>query len=72
MPRYKKPHRTLQYTNDFKVKAVQLPLADIVTSKSFADAIDIHPFMLSRWRKEYWKGKFVVKKVKTADVKADV
>ena len=27
-------------------------------SKNVAQALDIHPFMLSRWRKEYREGKF--------------
>ncbi|GAA66139.1 hypothetical protein P20429_0237 [Pseudoalteromonas sp. BSi20429] len=27
-------------------------------SKDVADALDIHPLMLSRWRKEYREGKF--------------
>jgi transposase len=70
MPRYTKPRRTWQYTNEFKVKAVQLSLDDQITSKSVADALDIHSFMLSRWRKEYREGRFVVKKTKTKAVKA--
>lgn len=70
MPKYTKPRRTWQYTNEFKVKAVQLSLNEGITSKSVADALDIHPFMLSRWRKEYREGKFVVKKTKSKTVKA--
>jgi len=35
-----------------------------------AKTLDIHPMMLSRWRKEYREGRFVVKKVKTTAVKA--
>lgn len=70
MPRYTKPRRTWQYTNEFKVKAVQLSLDDNITSKSVAESLDIHPLMLSRWRKEYREGKFVGKKTKTAAVKS--
>ncbi|WP_141096267.1 transposase, partial [Lacimicrobium sp. SS2-24] len=28
------------------------------SSKEVAEALDIHPFMLSRWRKEYREGKY--------------
>jgi transposase len=34
--------------------------------KSVAEALDIHPFMLSRWRKEYRAEKFAIKRVKKA------
>lgn len=33
--------------------------------KDVADSLDIHPFMLSRWRKEYREGKIVASKRKT-------
>ncbi len=38
--------------NEFKVKAVQLSLIDGVQVQAVARTLDIHPFMLSRWRKE--------------------
>lgn len=57
MPRYTRPRRTWHYLNEFKVKAVQLSLLDGVQVKEIADTLDIHPFMLSRWRKEYREGK---------------
>lgn len=59
MPKYTKPRKTWQYSNEFKVKAVQLSLIDGVQVKEVADTLDIHPFMLSRWRKEYREGKIV-------------
>ena len=34
--------------------------------KGVAEALDIHPFMLSRWRKEYREGQFAMKRVKKA------
>jgi len=58
MPRYTQPKKTWFYPVDFKIKAVQLSLRDDVSSKDVALALDIHPFMLSRWRKEYREGKF--------------
>jgi transposase len=70
MPRYNNPRKTWQYTNEFKVKAVQLSLLNGIQVKSVADTLDIHPFMLSRWRKEYREGKIVAdKRKKLTDVK---
>ena len=62
MPRYTKPRRTWHYLNEFKVKAVQLSLLEDVQVKDVATTLDIHPFMLSRWRKEYREGKLVADK----------
>ena len=59
MPRYTQPRRTWHYLNEFKVKAVQLSLLEDVQVKEVAETLDIHPFMLSRWRKEYREGKLV-------------
>jgi len=64
MPRYNNPRKTWHYTNEFKVKAVQLSLIDGIQVQEVANALDIHPFMLSRWRKEYREGKIVADKRK--------
>ena len=61
MPRYTQPKKTWFYPVDFKIKAVELSLRDDVLSKDVAQALDIHPLMLSRWRKEYREGKFSTK-----------
>jgi transposase len=58
MPRYTRPKKTWFYPVDFKIKAVELSLKDNVMSKDVAEALDIHPLMLCRWRKEYREGKF--------------
>jgi len=58
MPRYTQPKKTWFYPVYFKIKAVELSLKDDVMSKDVAQALDIHPLMLSRWRKEYREGKF--------------
>lgn len=58
MPKYTQPKKTWFYPIDFKIKAVELSLRDDVMSKDVAQALDIHPLMLSRWRKEYREGKF--------------
>jgi len=62
MPRYNNPRKTWRYTNEFKVKAVQLSYLDGVQIKKVAETLDIHPFMPSRWRKEYRDGKIVADK----------
>ena len=62
MPRYNNPRRTWRYTNEFKAKAVQLTYLDGVQIKQVAETLDLHPFMLSRWRKEYREGKIVADK----------
>lgn len=57
MPKYTQPRKTWFYTNDFKIKAVKLSYRTDIQVQEVAAALDIHPFMLSRWRKEYREGK---------------
>ena len=57
MPRYTQPRKTWQYSREFKVKAVKLSLRDGIQVQQVAANLGIHPFMLSRWRKEYREGK---------------
>lgn len=64
MPRYNQPRKTWRYTGEFKAKAVQLSLLYGVQVKEVAETLDIHRFMLSRWRKEYREGKIVADKRK--------
>ena len=64
MPKYTNPRKTWHYLNEFKVKAVQLSLLEGVQVKDVAGTLDIHPFMLSRWRKEYREGILVADKRK--------
>jgi transposase len=59
MPRIKGPRKIGRYTDEFKVKAVRLTFMKGTQIKEVASALDIHPFMLSRWRKEYREGKYV-------------
>ena len=56
MPKYTQPRKTWKYSTEFKVKAVKLSQQDGVQVKQVAEGLDIHPFMLSRWRKEYREG----------------
>jgi len=62
MPRYNNPKKTSKYPNEFKVKAVQLSLLDGIRVKEVAQTLGIHPYMLSRWRKEYREGVIVADK----------
>ena len=57
MPRYNQPRKAWQYTTDFKVKAVKLSYQAGIQVKQVAKGLDIHPFMLSRWRREYREGR---------------
>jgi len=72
MPKYNNPRKTWRYTNEFKVKAVQLTYLDRVQIKKVAETLDIHPFMLSRWRKEYREGRIVAdKRQKVTSIKKE-
>ncbi len=70
MPAIKTGKKTEKYTTEFKVKAVEWSHQAHRSVKSVAEALDIHPFMLSRWRKEHREGKFTMKRVKRAPAEA--
>ena len=46
------PRKIARYSLEFKLKAVKLSQLKGVEVQAVADALEIHPFMLSRWRKE--------------------
>ena len=46
------PRKVQRYSLEFKLKAVKLSHLKDVEVQAVADALEIHPFMLSRWRKE--------------------
>lgn len=50
------PVKVRQYSLEFKLKAVKLSELKGVEVQAVADALEIHPFMLSRWRKEAREG----------------
>ena len=64
MPRYTQYKRTLKYSQEFKLSAVEMSLIDGVKVGTVAERLDIHPYMLSRWRKEYREGLIVADKRK--------
>jgi transposase len=51
------PKKTQRYGVVFKRTAVELSRRPGLQVKAIAAALDIHPFMLSRWRKEYREGR---------------
>ena len=55
------PQKIRRYGIAFKLRAVQLSQQPGVLSKDVAESLCIHPFMLSRWRKEVREGELVGK-----------
>jgi transposase len=69
------PRKVRRYSLEFKLKAVKLSQVKDVEVQAVADALEIHPFMLSRWRKEARDGVLrgrvsVAKAVKTPPARA--
>lgn len=50
------PRKIARYGDRFKATAVKLSSLPGVLIKDVADALDIHPFMLSLWRKQVREG----------------
>lgn len=48
-----------RYDDQFKVEAVELALRPDVQTQEVAARLGIHPFMLSRWKKEHREGRFM-------------
>ncbi len=62
------PRKVARYGDRFKATAVKLSSLSGVLIKDVAAALDIHPFMLSLWRKQVRDGVIVAKGAKL-DVK---
>lgn len=58
------PRKIARYGEYFNATAVSLSGSSGVRIEDVADAMDIHPFMLSPWRKQFRDGVIVVKGVK--------
>ena len=56
MARAKQLPRVHRYSLEFKLSAVRLSKLPGVQVQQVAEALDIHPFMLSRWRKQVREG----------------
>lgn len=57
------PRTTYKYSDEFKATAVRLSELDGVRIQEVAESLYIHPFMLSRWRKQAREGLIMTKGV---------
>ena len=57
------PRTTYRYSDEFKATAVKLSRLRGVKVGDVAESLCIHPFMLSRWRKQARDGEIVTKGV---------
>jgi transposase len=57
------PKRVAKYSLEFKRHAVRLTLMNGVEVQAVAKALDVHPYMLSRWRKLHREGLLGAKKL---------
>ena len=51
------PKKVHRYTVEFKIQAVRLANHPEIETQDVAHALDIHPFMLSKWKKDYREGR---------------
>jgi len=51
------PRKIQRYSAEFKVTAVQLSQQPGLQVQAVARALEIHPFMLSKWRKDVREGR---------------
>ncbi len=56
MPKCNNPRKIWLYEDEFKIRAVEMSYQEGIQSQQVAEGLGIHPFMLSRWRKEYREG----------------
>ncbi|HKA46086.1 MAG TPA: transposase [Burkholderiales bacterium] len=54
------PKKVHRYTIEFKIQAVRLANHPQIQTQDVAHALDIHPFMLSKWKKDYREGRLKV------------
>lgn len=67
------PRTTYKYSEEFKATAVKLSQLPGVSIKDVAESLYIHPYMLSRWRKEAREGWIMTKGVEiNKDVAAEL
>ena len=63
------PRRVKSYGREFKLRAVQLSSQPGVLIRDVAESLCIHPFMLSRWRKQVRDGQ-IAGRAPRLDIKA--
>jgi len=64
------PRTTYKYSDRFKATAVRLSQLRGVSVQEVAESLYIHPFMLSRWRKQAREGQIVTKGVEISKATA--
>jgi transposase len=57
MAAMKGPRKLYRYSAEFRLKAVKLSQIEGVRVHDVADALEIHPFMLSKWRRDAREGR---------------
>jgi len=62
-----RPPKVHRYSMHFKATAVRVSELPDILIQDVSEALDIHPFMLSRWRKQAREGLIVTKGVKLDD-----
>ena len=62
------PKTTARYSERFKASAVRLSSLRGVRVQDVAESLYIHPFMLSRWRKQAREGVIVTKGIEVDNV----
>lgn len=61
------PRKIYRYSQEFQATAVRLSQLKGVTVTDVAQSLDVHPFLLSRWRRAAREGRLVTTKVKLDD-----
>lgn len=59
MAKIRSKERGLEYSKEFKVKVVNLTDLEGVQIKQICNCLDLHPFMVSRWRKQVRDGTLI-------------
>jgi transposase len=58
------PRKIYRYPEEFRAMAVRLTEMPNVHVQDVARSLDVHPFVLSRWRREAREGRLVTKRTK--------
>ena len=58
------PRKIYRYSEAFRATAVRLSELSGVTVADVAQSLDVHPFLLSRWRRAAREGRLVTSKTK--------
>ena len=61
------PRKVYRYSDHFRATAVRLSELPGVCVQDVAQSLDVHPFVLSRWRRDAWEGRLVTERVKLDD-----